>query len=478
MDAVSKLLKPDTAGGFSLRVDSSEIGGVGLKVLAKHVYEESERDLRFPNIVNIVDKMKKDPTIASALQLYRIAMGRVRWKVVPPPGADKRQIERAKFINSCMNDMEHSFSSFIYEALSYLEYGFAIHEKVYRKRLKRHGSKYNDGLIGWRKLPPRSQNTIEGFVYDEDRNNLLAIEQKIVGKQKVEIPVRKVLHFVADPQRNNPVGNTPLKAVYLPWRYRILIEENEALGVTRDLGGIPVVHIPPRYMSPEASPQETAVYEYYKNIIRNIHSNQQAGLVLPAAYDPESRQPLFKFELLSSQGGKAYDTGQIITRYENKMLMCLFADILKLGQDKVGSFALAAGKNSILSMALSYRLKEIADVLNFDLIPQTFEMNGWDDTEFPQFVWEDLEEIDLEAFSAAIQRIAATGMVEVDRQVLNKVRKSLGVDEYPVEKPVQWDILSNSSSRSGDSLNTPSGGLNGTAKDVSKNDKSVSNKEN
>ena len=44
--------------------------------------------------------------------------------------------------------------------------GFAIHEKVFRRRLKANGSKFNDSLIGWRKLPVRVnlQSTIGYFL--------------------------------------------------------------------------------------------------------------------------------------------------------------------------------------------------------------------------------------------------------------------------------------------------------------------------
>ncbi len=93
-------------------------------------------------------------------------------------------------------------------------------------------------------------------------------------------------------------------------------------------------------MSPDATPDQKNIYEYYKNLVRNLERNEQSGIVLPLAYDPESRNPLFKFELLSVSSGRQYDTSAIINRYDYKVLTSLFADFLKLGQEQVGSFAL------------------------------------------------------------------------------------------------------------------------------------------
>ena len=56
-------------------------------------------------------------------------------------------------------------------------YGFCVNEIVLRKRLKSKGSKYNDGKVGIRKLPVRSQDSI---VWDYDDNqNLVGLKQLI-----------------------------------------------------------------------------------------------------------------------------------------------------------------------------------------------------------------------------------------------------------------------------------------------------------
>ena len=230
-------------------------------------------------------------------------------------------------------------------------------------------------------------------------------------------------------------------------------------------------------MSDDATPEEKAIYEYYQKIIRNIHNNEQAGLVLPQAHDPESRQPLFDFELIGVQGGKQYDTDTIIKRWDNKILTILFADFLKMGQDQVGSFALAGEKTTLMAMAIEARLREIADVLNNDLIPQTFRLNGWDDSELPKFEYGELTETDLEEFSKAVQRVFSVNAVEADRPVMNKIRTSIfKVDPKPDDAPVDKDALPKQESKAG--LGMATGSDNGTSTEVASTDNSSNNLDN
>ena len=230
-------------------------------------------------------------------------------------------------------------------------------------------------------------------------------------------------------------------------------------------------------MSEDGCGDEKAIYDYYQKIIRNIHNNEQAGLVLPQAHDPESKQPMFDFELMGVQGGKQYDTDKIIRRWDNKILTLLFADFLKMGQDQVGSFALAGAKTNLMSMAVEARLQEIADTLNNDLIPQTFRLNGWSDTELPYFKFGKLDEVDLEEYSKAIQRIFSVNAIEADRPVMNKIRTSVfKVDPLDEEAPVNKDDLPNGDSKAGQGMGKGSG--NGEADDPASTDTSANNANN
>lgn len=478
----------------SIRLRMGEQGYLGLRVSCDQIYEEAREELRWPRSIRTYYEMANDATISSALSLFEMMISRVKWSVRVDKDASPELKERAKFVEQCMGDMEHSWFSFIKEVTSCFTFGFSVHEKVFRRRLHANGSRYNDGKIGIRKLPIRSQTTISGFKFDPNGRYLTHVIQDLClipdanrfasllqnnPLGEIELPRKKVLLFRTDVRNDNPEGKSPLAKVYVAWRYMQEIKEQEAIGITRDLAGMPTLYIPPKYMSADATVEEAQVYEYYKKVIRNIQMNEQSGLILPQIFDPESRQPLFKFELMGTQGGKSYDTNKIIQRYSNEILQALFADLLKLGQDSVGSYSLADSKSSIMAMAIEARLKEIQDVLNNDLMRQLFEVNGWPIEELPEFVYGDLDEIDLDKFSQAIQRVKAVGLIAPTPGNVNYIAEILGLPDRIEEDMSQEklkELLGPETSRSGDGMSKGSG--NGTSDNVSKRDNSTANKEN
>lgn len=467
--ASRKVTKAATSEGDTLpRFQPSEVGYTGLKVSAGIPVEEMKKELQFPNSIITYKQMSYNSSIAAALALYDMMITKVKWKVKPPEKPTAEDLKHTQFIEECMQDMDHSWMDFIQEAGSCKTFGFSVHEKVFRKRLKSKGSKFDDGLIGWKKLPIRSQDSIDKWFFDEDGREIVGVQQNLnlvsdgygrfqsrINGKEVILPRSKFLLFRTGKHKGNPFGRSCLRDCYYSWRYLTQIEETEMTGIQRDLAGLPVVYIPPQYMAADASPEQKAIYEYYKNIIRNIQMNQQSGLVMPQAFDPDSKQPLFKFDLMGVEGGKSYDTTKVKEYYKNAILTALFADLLILGQGATGSYALGGIKSQLMGVAIEALLKEIQDVTNNDLIRHTFELNGWDTSRMPTLQYEDFEADDLEAFSKAVQRYASTSMLEVDRAVLNKVRESIGVDTYPDEEEPHMELMPNFSSKSGQGLATP-----------------------
>ena len=315
----------ETGDGVVPRIKLGEQGYSGLQVSNGQIYEEANRELRWPNSIKTFKKMSRDATISAALDFFRDMISRVKWDVEPSDKKDDMSLAKAQFLVQCMNDMEQSWASFIREACSFNTYGFSIHEKVYRRRYKNQGSRYNDGLVGLRKLPIRSQDTIDKWVFSPDGRELTGVEQSLtvlnsVGFQlqnrptKIEIPRNKFLLFRANSYKDNPEGVSPLVKCYVAYKFRTQLEEIEAVGYSRNLGGVPHLELHPRYMAADASDEEKSVYEMYKKIITRIHNNEQAGIITPLMYDPETKQPYFKFSLLSVQNSGSQHIHEAIKR--------------------------------------------------------------------------------------------------------------------------------------------------------------------
>jgi hypothetical protein len=275
----------------------------------------------------------------------------------------------------------------------------------------------------------------------------------------------------------NPYGQSPLRDVYVPWKYLTSIEELEAMGVAKDLQGLPVLYLPAQYMSEEASPEQKAIFEQFKNVIRNLQQNSQSGVILPSATDPDTRAPLFKLELLSTEGGKkSYDTTAVKDYYRAMIFIGMNADILLMGNTATGSFALGSLKTSLTGSFVESILQRIVRIFNNDLIKQIYELNGWDTSRRCKMDYEGFEDTNLDEFSKAIQRIGAVGYLPQTIEVVNKVLNTLNIDTLPDDTDVK-SVLPESKTKSGQGMEEGMGSGTGNA-DGASGDGTTSNSEN
>ena len=211
--------------------------------------------------------------------------------------------------------------------------------------------------------------------------------------------------------------------------------------------------------------------------MRNLQMNEQSAVILPQVIDPESKQPMFKLDLLSVDGKKNFDISKIKEYYKTLIFVSLFADILIQGTTSTGSFALGTIKNSLSGAYAERLISSIAEVLQNDLIKMTYQINGWDESRMGRFDFDGIEPADLETFSKAVQRMGATGYLPKNLEVVNAVLDSLGIDQLPQDTAIE-DVLPEATTRSGDGLASESGGLNGTANSAASNDTSSLNMDN
>lgn len=471
------------------RFKLSSVGYAGLKMIDGISVEETHKELNHPHAIKTYRAMSYHPAINSALSLYNSMISKAEFRVLPVEDPNETEKEQAELIAGMLSDMETPLDDVLIDIMTMATFGFSVIEKVYKIRKKDKGSVYDDGLIAPKKLAIRNQESIEKFIFDDTGNEILGVKQNLAmvhdpynrfGKREkieVTIPRSKVMLFNLGRNRSNPYGVSPLRDVYLPWKYLTTVEELEASGVAKDLQGLPVMYIPAEYMSAEASTEQKAIYEQFKNIIRNLQQNTQSGVVLPSTVDPETRQPLFKLELLSTEGGKKnFSTTEVKDYYRTMIFIGMAADILLMGNTQTGSFALGSIKTSLTGAFVESLLKRIVQVFNDDLIKQIYELNGWDVSRRCKLDYEGFEDVDLESFSKAVQRIGAVGYLPKNLEVVNKILTSMNIDTLDETDDLK-ELLPDNESKSGQGMEE--GMNNGTGKSTGKSgDDSSSNADN
>lgn len=394
-------------------IDFREVGATGLRRFSGFIYEEFLRELTGWSGMAVYKEMSwNDPTVSAILFAIKMLCRRVTWRT-EPASSQPNDLEAAEFLDSCRDDMSMTWIDTINEALSMLEFGYAPTEIVYKRRCgdvldPSMRSKHSDGRIGWRKLPIRSQDTIYRWQFD-DHGGIQGVEQLAPPHYyHVTIPVEKLLLFRADTTKNNPESRSILRAAYRPWYFKKNIENIEAIGIERDLAGLPMAGVPPELLSASATPQQKAQLNYIKEIVTNVRRDEQAGIVFPMAYDVNGKE-LYKFSLLSTGGTRQIDTDKIVQRYDQAIARVVLADFLLLGHNNVGSFALASSKTDLFATAIGAFLDIITEVFNRYAVPRLFALNDFKITDYPKIVHGDIESVDLKELGDYITKLAGAG---------------------------------------------------------------------
>jgi len=402
---------------------SKEIGRIGQRRYGGTIYEEFLHELRGKRGIEVYREMSENDDVVGAI-LFAIEMlvRQCRWNV-EPGGDTAKDKEAAEFVESCMNDMQDTWIDTISEILSFLTYGWSFHEIVYKRRMgntrdSRTRSKFNDGLIGWRKLPIRAQETLYQWEYDNEDNLLGMTQMPPPDFGTFTIPIEKALLFRTKSRKNNPEGRSILRNAYRSWYFKRRIQEIEGIGIERDLAGLPVIYGSEGInLWDKDDPDMANIVTALEGMVRNIRRDEMEGVVLPAGY---------KLELLSSGGTRQFDTNAIINRYDTRIAMTVLADFIFLGHDQTGSWALSSDKTELFAVAIGAFLDIICETFNSQGIPSLIDINGQHFagiTEYPKMTHGDIEDADITKVASFIKDMTGIGVLIPDDGLEDYIRQ-------------------------------------------------------
>ena len=414
----------------------AELGTTGLKRAAGYVDEEFLPQLRGRKAVQIYREMADNDPIVGAMLFSISQLIRQTSFTVIPGGKSKQDSAAAHLLETCMEDMSHTWGEFVQEAMTGLTYGWSFHEIVYKRRGGpwakdgRHRSKYSDGLIGWRRLPIRSQETLQKWIFDES-GGIRGMEQLAPPDYQLRIlPIERGLLFRYGVHKNNPEGKSILRNAYRPWFYKKRLEEFESIGVERDLAGLPMVTVPADYLKARKGTEQYKMVEAMRKLARGVRRNEQEGIVFPAAYDPDTKQPLFKFELMSSGGARQFSTNELIQRYEQRILMTTLSDFILVGHSSTGTYNLHVDKTGIFKQALNAIAQDFANTLNRYAIPRLMQINGFTLEEMPTIKPDNVDSPDLGQLASFLNSTAGLGFTwGPDADMERFLRSAAGLPE-------------------------------------------------
>lgn len=405
------------------------LGSSGLRQYGGWVREEFLPALAGRQAQRVYREMQDNsPTVGAILFAILQTMREVTFRVEPPDSSPE-SAAAVEFVESCMEDMTTPWPDFVSESLSMLPYGFAPHEIVYKRRNgkqntdanlqtpRAYSSRYDDGKIGWAKLPLRGQDTITKWFFDDEGNTTGLTQQPYFGGL-IDIPIQKLLLFRPRAHKGNPEGNSILRTSYRPWWFLKRLEEQEAICLER-MSGVPVIQVPSTLLeaAQAGDPKALSALTAYKLIVTRGKVDEQMGVVLPSdTYLTSDGAPSnvmqYKLEYVTPQQGRVGANFDVpINRYKLDIMTSVLADFLVLGhgQSSRGSQTLGEAKIDLFMQATEGWLDSNSGVLNDRGLTRLWKLNGFDEATQPRIVPDMPRRIDLDGLSNFILRLSQSG---------------------------------------------------------------------
>jgi len=408
--------------------------------------DEFLREIRGRDAVRKYREMRdNDSTIGAVMYAVEQILRDVDINVKAVDDSEAAAKEK-EFVESVLDDMEHTLDDHIAEALSFLSYGFSWFEVVYKRREganqnPKKKSKYTDGRMGIRKLACRSPWTIDRFDVDQKTGDILGIYQSTgFATGKNYIPSRKSLYYRTTTINGDPSGRSILRNAYTSYQYLNNFQSIEAVAIERELAGIPVARIPAEYLSPDATTGQVSFRNELQSILRDVKFNEQGYIILPSDTYPDkdgapTSERLVDVELMSSSGTRNIQIDPIIRRYQHDIARSVLSEFLMLGGGSNGSYALSKSKTDLFLRALESYITQVVDTLNKHLIEPLYELNGLNMNTMPKLVAGDVAPHDLRELSSYLRNLNGANIDLSDQEDI--VNALLDNAELPPKKVIQ-----------------------------------------
>ena len=388
-----------------------------------------------------------DSTVGAVMYSVEQILRDIDLHVKPADDSDAARVEK-EFVESVLDDMDHTLDDHISDALSYLSYGFGWFEVIYKRRVgptersPKKNSKYTDGRIGVRKIASRAPWTVSKFDVEKKTGDVLGIEQEVgfMGGRNY-IPLNKSLYYRTTSLNGDPSGRSILRNAYTSYEYLNNLQSIEAIAVERELAGIPVARIPAEYLSGDASAAQSGFVQNLQQVLRDVKFNEQGYIILPSDTYPDkdgapSSTRLVDVELMASNGKRNIDINPIVNRYQHDIARSMLSEFLLLGTSG-GSYALSKSKTDLFLRALESYIQAIVDVLNKQLVERLWQLNGLNYDMMPTIEAGDVAPHDLREISSFLRNLNGAGIdVSSHPEVISDL---MGIAELDYDPEVEQE---------------------------------------
>ena len=378
------------------------------------ILDENVPELTASRALDTYDRMRRsDGTIKAMLRALKLPLRAASWEI-EPASSERADAEVGAFVRwNLFEGLSHSFRSHLRQALTHLDFGFAVFELVWGEPREIDGRL----RVPLKKIAPRLQRTITQWDLARD-GGLKGVTQSLYGSGNdvgsVYIPIEKLAVYVHEQEGANWTGESVLRPAYKHWWMKDNFYRFQAIGAERFSVGIVEVKVGPDDSA------DTNAMERAEKIGENIRAHEKGNVALPHDWEFE----------LKGVTGKPYDLLPPIEHHDLAILRSVHAQFLALGAQAEGSHALSGDQSSFFLMHERAIADDVADVVNRYVIPKLVDLNWTGLTRYPRLVVRKIETRELEKYFNALATVTGQRLITPDDPTEHELRALVGLPPH------------------------------------------------
>lgn len=356
------------------------------------------------------NEMRHDDQVKAALAFKRILIRGRTWEIAP---ADKTPQAKqvADFVTWAMQRI--GLDNVFEEALSALEYGYALGEKVFER------TQFNDKqVVTLKKIAFRDPQTIQ--LQADVHGNWYGARQQSNGagglgvSPYIDLSTDKLWLWTYNKRFGNLYGEPDLRSAYRAWWAKKFIIN--FWNVFLERMGAPMT----KMSYPLGASEE--LKNTLKQIMRNLASKTE--ILVPAGVE---------IDLIEAQRSGNATYNEALNFHNNGIARAiLMVSLLGTG----GEITRAGGNDSqsFLQLRILFKMAdEVAKDLIASFMPQVvkqlveFNFDGDVDALMPKFIWQDYGQFEGMKIADTIRLLHSAGMLDLDQKDINYARSVLGL---------------------------------------------------
>jgi hypothetical protein len=351
-------------------------GTTGTAIYSGYYSEEYLRTFQdMPSGIDVYDKMRRqDYQVAMLLRGVKTPIIAANWGVIPVDDSDLEK-DIASFVEYCLfEDISYpdstkskTFRDFLTEALTCIDFGYALFEPVYKVVT---GHPIWGNYVGLRDIAFRSPKTI--YEWNLNSNGSIKNVRQLVSGDlyvDIQIPGENLMCITNQKEGDNYQGISMLRPIYGNYLRKDFYFKIQAMGIERCATGVLTGVVP------IDSKDDLNKIEAFKTILKRYTSHESNFLMIPPGFQVD----VTKIDFDAATVETAIDSE------DKRMAKSFLAGFLELGLGgQAGSQSLGKDLSTIFLNGIEIFSENIADAVEKNIIKKLVDSKFGKRVKYPQ----------------------------------------------------------------------------------------------